>query len=80
MSKKIPQNNKKVNAWIRYSTLGIQMGGTIAFFTWLGTWLDKKTDWSTPVWTIVLSLFGVIASLYLVVKEVIKQNNIDDKE
>lgn len=80
MSNINPNNKKKVDAWIRYSTLGIQMGGTIAFFTWLGTWLDKKTDWSTPVWTIVLSLFGVIASLYLVVREVIKQNKIDDKE
>ncbi len=80
MSNISPNNKKKVDAWIRYSTLGIQMGGTIAFFTWLGTWLDKKTDWSTPVWTIVLSLFGVIASLYLVVREVIKQNKIDDKE
>lgn len=80
MSNISPNNKKKVDAWIRYSTLGIQMGGTIAFFTWLGTWLDKKTGWSTPVWTIVLSLFGVIASLYLVVREVIKQNKIDDKE
>lgn len=79
MGKDSPQIKRKGDAWIRYSTLGFQMGGTIAFFTWLGTWLDKKTTWQTPVWTIVLSLFGVCASLYLVVKEVIKQGKKDDK-
>ena len=80
MKDNTPPIKKKADAWVRYSTIGIQMGGTIAFFSWLGTWLDKKNEWSTPVWTIVFSLFGVAASLYLVVKEVINQDKKDDKK
>jgi Kef-type K+ transport system membrane component KefB len=51
------------------------MGGIIAFFTWLGTYLDKKQVNETPIWTIVLSLFGVAGSLYLVIREVRKIDN-----
>jgi F0F1-type ATP synthase assembly protein I len=46
------------------------MGVIIAFFTWLGFYLDKKYNSKTPWWTIGLSLFGVVSSLYLVIKEV----------
>ena len=51
------------------------MGGIIAFFTWLGTFLDKKQVNETPVWTICLSLFGVAGSLYLVIREVRRIDN-----
>jgi F0F1-type ATP synthase assembly protein I len=63
---------KNTKAYLRFSGLGVQMGVIIAFFTWLGTFLDDKQQNETPVWTIVLSLFGVAGSLYLVVKEVQK--------
>jgi F0F1-type ATP synthase assembly protein I len=74
--KELPKEKNKTNVYLRFSSLGLQMGGIIAFFTWLGTFLDKKQVNETPVWTIILSLFGVTASLYLVVKEV---NKIDKK-
>ncbi len=48
------------------------MGVIIAFFTWLGYYLDDKFQSKTPWWTLVLSLFGVCSSLYLVIKEVMK--------
>jgi len=63
-------NKKKLSPFIRFSSLGIQMGVIIAFFTWLGFYLDKKYNSKTPWWTIGLSLFGVVSSLYLVIKEV----------
>jgi hypothetical protein len=72
----LPKEKNKTNVYLRFSSLGLQMGGIIAFFTWLGTFLDKKQVNETPVWTIILSLFGVTASLYLVIKEV---NKIDNK-
>lgn len=58
----------------RFSSVGIQMGAIIAFFTWLGTYLDTKYQTETPWWTVGLSLFGVIGGLYLVIKEVVKMN------
>ena len=65
-------SGKKVSPFIRFSTLGIQMGVIIAFFTWLGYYLDDKFQSKTPWWTLVLSHFGVCSSLYLVIKEVMK--------
>ena len=50
------------------------MGATIAFFSWLGTYLDEKQNAQTPWWTVGLSLFGVITSLVLVIREAMKMN------
>lgn len=69
-----PKNEKKGSAYVRFSSMGIQMGVIIGFFTWLGTYLDKKQLNDTPVWTIVLSLVGVSGALYLIIKEVTKMN------
>ena len=74
------ENSKKsgISKFARFSGLGIQMGAIIAIFTWLGTYLDKKFASKTPWWTIGLSLFGVMAGLYLVIKEVIKMGKEDE--
>lgn len=76
------ENNKKsgISKFARFSGLGIQMGAIIAVFTWLGTYLDKKFASKTPWWTIGFSLFGVFASLYLVIKEVINITKEDEKK
>ena len=71
----IPKEKNKTNVYLRFSSVGLQMGVIIAFFTWLGTFLDKKQVNETPVWTICLSLFGVAASLYLVIREVRRIDN-----
>lgn len=53
--------------------MGIQMGVTIALCTWGGIQLDEL--WQIkPTLTVVLSLFGVFASMYIVFKEVQKIN------
>ena len=69
MSKK-----NSINKFIKFSSIGIQMGATIAFFSWLGTYLDEKQNAQTPWWTVGLSLFGVITSLVLVIREAMKMN------
>lgn len=66
--------DKGPNLFLKFSSTGIQMACIIAFFTWLGTYLDAKYSSKTPWWTIGLSLFGVISSLVLVIKEVINLN------
>jgi len=54
------------------------MGAIIALFTWLGTYLDVRYNSKTPWWTIGLSLFGVLTSLVIVIREVIKMGNEDE--
>lgn len=69
----------KISKYARFSSLVIQMGVIIGFFTWLGIFLDKKMKMETAWWTIGLSLFGVFAALYLIIREVTKMGNEDEK-
>jgi ATP synthase protein I len=74
-----PSNSKKNQSkFVRFSSLGIQMGAIIALFTWLGTYLDARYNSKIPWWTIGLSLFGVLTSLVIVIREVIKMGNEDE--
>ena len=70
----------KSNIYIRFSTAGIQMGAIIFLFTWLGVYLDDYFKNKTPWLTIALSLFGVIGSLFLIIREVSKLNQEDDSK
>lgn len=44
------------------------MAGTIVVFTMGGWWLDKQVGWKVPVFTLILSLFGVMGSLFYVIR------------
>ena len=54
------------------------MAGIIGFFSWLGTYCDKKFETLTPWWTISLSLLGVISSMFMIIREILKLNKLDD--
>lgn len=69
---------KKSNVFLRFSSSGIQMAAIIAFFSWLGTYLDKKYQTQTAWWTIGLSLFGVIAAIAIIIREVINMSKEND--
>ncbi len=76
--KKTKKIEKKNNLFLRFSSMGIQMAGIIGFFAWLGTYFDKKFETLTPWWTISLSLLGVISSIFMIIKEILKLNKPDD--
>ena len=80
MKNKQPSIKRKVNKYVKFSSLGIQMGLIIYLFTWGGMLLDDRYEMSTPWFTVALSLFGVIGSLVLVIREVIKMNKHDDSQ
>jgi len=80
MKNKQPPIKRKVNKYVKFSSLGIQMGLIIYLFTWGGMLLDDRYEMSTPWFTVALSLFGVIGSLVLVIREVIKMNKHDDSQ
>ncbi|MDL2262519.1 AtpZ/AtpI family protein [Bacteroidales bacterium OttesenSCG-928-I21] len=62
------------NKFIKYSAMAFEMGAIIGLGTYAGYWLDKKTSFETPVFTIILSLFSVFASLYLIINQVKNDN------
>lgn len=47
----------------------------IGIFSFLGVKLDEKFPNSYSAYTIIFSLIGVIASMYLVIKQVITMND-----
>ena len=64
--------NKGFQEYGRYSGIVFQMAVIILVTVWGGVKLDKLTGWHTPVFTIVLSLLGVFAAIYIAIKEFIK--------
>jgi F0F1-type ATP synthase assembly protein I len=45
----------------------------IGGLTWCGVKLDKYLKLSTPVFTIILSLLGVFAGIYVAIKDFIRK-------
>jgi ATP synthase protein I len=64
--------NKGIQDFARYSGIAFQMIGIILITVWGGVKLDTLTGWHTPVFTIVLSLLGVFAAIYTVIKDFLK--------
>jgi ATP synthase protein I len=78
MSVKENQNKKKqklnqLNTYVKYSGLGFQMIGVIGLFTFIGFKIDESLESKTPIITALLSLVGVIISLYIVFKSLNKK-------
>lgn len=72
--KRTPKNpgNKGLGDFGKYTGLAFQMIAVILVLTWGGIKLDKLIGLSTPVFTIILSLLGVFAGIYIAVKDFIK--------
>ena len=66
------QPQKRPNQFIKYSNMAIQMGLSIGLGAWAGHKLDVYYKNSRPILTAILSLAGIAAALYLVLKDFIK--------
>jgi ATP synthase protein I len=73
-----PQQPKKKpsptnNDFIRYSGMGLQMAAIMGGFAFAGHWLDGIVHFKIPVFTLVLSLFGVFAGLWYFIRDFLKK-------
>jgi len=59
--------------WAKYSGMAFQMFAIILITVWGGNKLDELADNKTPVFTIILSLLGVFAAIYTVLKDFIRK-------
>ena len=71
-NRKDPENNG-LKQFAKYSGIAVQMGVVIFLTTWGGTKLDKIIQLKQPVFTIILSLLGVFAAIYLAIKDFIRK-------
>lgn len=58
------------NSYLKYSGMAFQMIVTIGIFTYAGYKIDQAANHQTKWVTAILSLAGVFASLYLVIRSV----------
>jgi F0F1-type ATP synthase assembly protein I len=68
---------KGYNQYLRFSAVALQMGAVIGLFTWAGVEIDHQTPDEFPLWTTILSLVGVAAAIYLVIREVMRMSKND---
>ncbi|MDY0342037.1 MAG: AtpZ/AtpI family protein [Lentimicrobium sp.] len=71
-------NSNSLNAYARYSAIAIQMGVVIAGCTIGGFKLDQWLNLKFPIFTLVLSLLGVSAAIYLLIRTVSKSDKKND--
>ncbi|MBQ1276988.1 MAG: AtpZ/AtpI family protein [Flavobacteriales bacterium] len=67
-----------IQAYARYSGLAIQMIVLIGGGAYLGVYLDGKYD-TSPVWTVVFSLLGVVLSLLMLFKSLVAMQNFNKR-
>ncbi len=53
--------------------MGIQMIVIIVIFVWGGRELDTSLSLKFPIFTLILSLFGVFLAIYFAIKDFIKK-------
>ena len=60
-----------MNSYVRYSGMGFQMIAIILLFYWAGSKLDERSGNEKPAYTTILTLLGVFAGLYIILKDFI---------
>lgn len=66
-----PKKPKKaLNNALKLSGAGMQMGLTIFACNWLGKYLD--THYDKTFWETTLTLLGIFASMYLIIRQVLQ--------
>lgn len=74
MSKDKKNFNSSDQEWKSYLGLGLNLALIILFFTGAGYWLDGKFE-SSPLWTLVLALFGLVGGFYKFFLEIKRLEN-----
>ena len=68
--KRVMKEDKKINKWLIFTSMPIQMGVTIYAFYLLGDWLDGKYMVEGAWWTKALTMLGVVLSMYQFIRQV----------
>lgn len=64
-----PDNDRSGINYMKYAGMAFQMGFIILVCALIGQQLDAKVETAQPYFTVVLSLFGIFAALYITLKD-----------
>lgn len=76
--KNLEEGKKRVNNYVKFSGIALQMGIVITIAALGGDWLDEKQENEFPIWTLVLTLVAIFGSLYQIISAVIKMGKDND--
>ena len=73
--KKKKEKKDQLKNWAIFTGIAFEMGGTIFVCAWIGQELDERYPSNKKWFTIGFVLFGLISSLFLVLKQLKKFDN-----
>ena len=73
--KKQKDKNSQLKNWAIFTGIAFQMGATIFICAWIGKKLDERYPMDKNWFTIGFVLFGLVASVYVVLKQLKRYNN-----
>jgi len=68
------KSKRSLDNYAKYSGMAFQMAAYILIGAYGGKWLDNYFETSTPYFTIILMLMGVIGAMYVVIAGVLHEN------
>jgi len=68
------KNNSGLKSYAKYSGMAFQMIAIILICVYAGVKLDEITNRQKPIFTMIFSLLGVFAALYISLKDFIKKD------
>lgn len=69
------KQKSRLKSWAVFSGIAFQMGATIFICAWIGKKLDERYPSNKNWFTIGFVLFGMVASIYVVLKQLKRFNN-----
>jgi F0F1-type ATP synthase assembly protein I len=71
---KSPQEKRKsaIKATAKYGGMAFQLLGACIAGMYIGRWLDAKLQVSRPTWTVFLTVFFMLAALYSLYRQLLK--------
>lgn len=70
--KETDKEESPLKTYSRYSGIAVQMVIIMLISVWGGMKLDELSGTETPVFTIILSLLGVVTAIYTSIKDFIR--------
>ena len=60
---------KQPNRWLIFSSLAFQIGAIMYGAVWIGQYLDTFYENQKSLFTLLLTVFGLVAIIYLIIKQ-----------
>jgi hypothetical protein len=67
-------NKKPLKDYLKYSGMGFQLIGALLLGAWVGDYIDTKMENQTPIATLTCLLVMLSATLYLIIRQISKDN------